>query len=482
MNFENGLDSSSKKTGIHKLGSNILIFTIGSFASKLMNYFLLPLYTAVLSQRQYGIYDIVVTTINLIYPIFTLLITESTLRFALDSSSSKSKVFTLSSAVTALSILIALAFSPLILLSSVYKDYWLFFVLYYIATAIHTLISQFTKGIEKTKTYAIGGIISTAVALALNILLLVVFKTALTGYFIASVSGLTVSSVYMFCKCRMWRYFCRITAEDKSLLRDMLRYSIPIMPNSISWWLSTSSGKYIINYHLGVAESGLFSVAYKIPSLMTVFTSIVLSAWTISAVEDFGSEKSKCLYSEVYNYFFTLIVVLSSVVIAGTKLISSILFSADFYFAWRFVPMLVTAYIFHDLSAFLGSVYTSSKKTQMLFTSTLVGAVINVLVNIVTIPKFGTIGAAFATLISYFIIWLIRFFNTGKIIRINYRYIHDCLCLLLIFAEMIIVTADIKYSLYISLVIVSVILVLQSKIIIEFSKMMLSKLKNRHSS
>lgn len=458
-----------KKTGIHKLGSNVLIFSIGSFASKLMGYFLLPFYTNILSKAEYGIYDIIITTVNLVFPIFTLLITESTMRFALDNSEDRRKVFSLSGLVMILGFMAALVVSPLILLSPTYKAFYLFFVIYYAVLAFHTFVTQFAKGIEETKKFAVSGIIGTAVTLTLNILLMAVIKLGLTGFFISAIAGMIASSIYLWFTCKMNRYIMRPQKSDFPLVKQMLGFSVPIMPNSLSWWISTSSDKYIISYVIGAAETGLYSVAYKIPSLMTVFSSIFLSAWQISSVEEFGTEKSREFYSKMYRYFFTFLVMVSSVIIAFVKQISSILFSKGFYAAWSFVPTLVVAYLFHDLAAFIGSVYTSSKKTKMLFYSTTLGAGLNIVLNIFIIPSMGGLGGAMTTLISYFVVWVIRIFDTSKIMKINFDTKTDILCLVLVVAQMILVTVGIPHSFVISLLIIVLLAGIKYKTIAEIT-------------
>lgn len=459
--------SSSKPEGMRKLGKNMLIFSIGSFASKMMGYFLIPFYTAILSNAEYGVYDIVVTTVNLVFPIFTLLITESTMRFALDKDSNCKKIFTLSFLTVCVGTLIAIAFSPLILLSNVYKEYYWFFVGYYLVYAVHTFCSQFVKGQEQTKRYAESGILGTAITLFLNILLMAVIKWGLVGYFLATIIGTLFSIVYLWIRCDLSQNFCRIEKRDVALFKEMLRYSIPIMPNALSWWISTSSDKYIISYFSGVAETGLYSIAYKIPSLMTVFTTIFFNAWQISAVEDFGSEKSKKLYSNVYSYFFASLVCIATLIITFIKVICKIIFLNEFYHAWKFVPLLIMAYVFHDLATFMGSVYTSSKKTKMLFYSTLVGATVNIILNMLIIPYLGALGGALTTFISYFIVWIIRYIDIKKVIKIENQCIRDRRCLVLLLINTLFITLDVKFSFLCAVFISIIIMSMQYKIIRE---------------
>lgn len=447
-----------QKKGLRKLGSNIIIFTIGSFASKMMNYFLLPFYTSILTQAEYGVYDIVATTSNLLYPFTTLLITEATMRFTLDREYDRKKVFTLSVVVTGIGFLVFVICSPLILLSQAYKAYYIHFLLYHFFVTLHTLVAQYSKGIEETKKYALSGIIGTAVTITSNILLMVYWDFGLEGYFVSYYIGAFASSIYLFVGCKIWKYILGIGKRDYVLLKEMLKYSLPIMPNAISWWISTSSDKYLIGYFVGVNAVGLYSIAYKIPSLMTVFTTIFFNAWQITAVEDFGTPIASKRYSQVYNWLFSIIFALSSVIILMSKIITKILFSEAFFDAWRYIPFLVAAYVFHDLSAYIGSIYTAAKKTEMLFVSTLIGAGVNLILNIFFIAKWGAIGAAITTLISYFVVWLIRLFDTKKLMVIEYAVKKNIISIVLLMIEMIIIFSDFKYSIMFG--IISVILIL----------------------
>lgn len=449
-----------QKKGLRKLGSNIIIFTIGSFASKMMNYFMLPFYTSILTQAEYGTFDIIATTSNLLYPFTTLLITEATMRFALDKKYDSAKVFSLSIIVSFTGFFIYLIFSPLILLSKLYNVYYLHFVMYHLFVTIHTLISQFTKGIEETKKYAFSGIIGTVFTLSSNFVFMLLLGWSLKGYFISFYIGSLISIVYLLFSCRLWNYISRIKRKDAALLREMLRYSLPIMPNSISWWISTSSDKYFISYFVGMEALGLYSISYKIPSLMTVFTTIFFNAWNISAVEEFGTKESNQRFSQVYSWFFSVIFLLSSVIILLSKFISMIMFSEEFFDAWRFIPFLIVAYVFHDLSAYIGSIYTASKKTEMLFISTLIGACVNIVLNIIFIAKWAAIGAAITTLISYCVVWLVRTMDTRKYGIIDCSLLKDGICILLLLCEMIIVFLDKRYSFTLAMAIVVMIMLI----------------------
>lgn len=456
--------------GEKKLGKNIAIITIGSFSSRILTFLLVPFYTSILTTEEYGIYDLVISAVNLIFPVVSLLISEAVVRFALDRNSNKAKIFTLSLIVTAIEMVVFLCFSPLILLSSTLKNYYFFFVLYFITHSIYMLVFQFVRGIEKMKQYAIAGALSTMLVILLNILLLAVFRIGLTGYFVANIASSFIGSVYLFLKCRLYRYIVPLHKEDKALLVSMLKYSVPLIPNGLSWWINTSSDKFFITYYFDAGASGLYAVAYKIPSLLTTFTNIMLNAWQISAVEDFGTEKATKFYTKIYNYYFTVTASMVAVIIAFTKFLSGMLFQKEFFEAWVFVPILMAAYFFHDLSAFIATIYTTAKKTKMLSYTTALGAVINVILNFLLIPKWGAVGAAGTTLISYFIVWGIRMIHSRTLMKLEYSYCLDILSMILLGAEIAVIYLLPKHALLIMIVIAAAVILMRTNLIIQIAK------------
>lgn len=461
------MNGTGSATGEKKLGKNIVIITIGNFSTKLLTFFLVPFYTSILSAEEYGIYDLVISTVNLIFPIISLLISEAVVRFALDKNIDKAKVFSVSLCVIAIEAIVFLCLSPLILLSNTLKEYYIFFVLYFITHLLFTFIFQFVRGIEKMKQYAIGGFLSTLLMVLLNILLLAVFKIGLTGYFVANIASSFIVCIYLFFACRLYKYVVPLEKRDKMLLSSMLKYSVPMIPNGLSWWINTSSDKFFITYYFGAGASGLYSVAYKIPSLLTTFTQIVLNAWQISAVEDFGTEGTRRFFTKIYNYYFTLTLFFVSIIVALTKIISRILFQNEFYDAWVFVPLLMVAYFFHDLSAFVATIYTTSKRTKMLSYTTLVGAVINIILNFILIPKWGAIGAVITTLISYLVVWGIRVIHSRTILRIDYNYWRDSISMVLLAVEVLVLYSCQENSLPISIAIATLIILLRVRTVIQ---------------
>lgn len=417
-----------------KLGKNVMFITIGNFASKILSFLMVPFYTTILSTAEFGTADLMTTTVNLLMPFFTLLISESLLRFSLDNLNDKVSIFTTGCAILILGTSVFFLLSPILLQFEEIKEYYLLFVAYYVVVAFHSALSYFVRGIDKVAVFSVSGVLQTLSFLGLNIFFLAVVKTGVRGYLLSMVLSNVIAILFLFCGAKLNRYI-NPNSFDWRLLKNMLQYSYPMIPNSLSWWVSNSSDKYMLTIICGVSLTGIYSVSQRIPSLFATISTIFMGAWQISAVEDFGSKESEEFFSTVYKCYSTFNIIIVSVLMCATKFLASILFAKDFYVGWKFVPILLLAFLFHGMSSFLGSVYTSAKKTRMLLISTLVAAVINIVFNFLLIPLIGGYGAAIATLISYFVIWIVRLVYSKKILRINWNKKSDILSYVLLLIQ-----------------------------------------------
>ena len=429
-----------------KLGKNIALITLGNFASKILSFFLIPLYTAVLTTGEFGVADLMTTTINLISPFFTLLVSESIMRFALDQDKDKSEVFIIGMVITCTGFLVMLCFSPLLLLSESLRPFYFLFVIYYFAVTVHSVISQFVKGIEKVAIYSMAGVIQTFCFILLNLILLLVIKTGVNGYLISLIGSHIIAAIILWVGAGVSQYIPKKISINKDLLSEMLRYSIPLIPNSLSWWVSNSADKYVLTFFCGLSVTGIYSVSQRIPSMFSIVSTVFMSAWQISAIEDFGSERSRNFFGKIYRSYSSLNILIVSALICFTRILAKFLFSNDFYIGWRFVPVLLFAYLFFAMAGFLGTVYTAAKKTKMVFISTVISALSNIVMNFMLIPRFGGMGAAIATFVSYFLVWLIRLIDSRKIIQISIDLRKDAMGYFIILAQVILMLLNSTYG------------------------------------
>lgn len=401
---------------------NIGFITVGSFASRIMAFVLVPLYTAKLSTAEYGSADLIFTTLSLLLPILTLEINEAVFRFLLDENKNKQiSVLSIGVFVSLMGVLTFVMLTPVMMLFDFLKNHLYLVIGLFITNVMYVCLSQFAKGIECVKVYSIAGVINTLIVGLLNVFFLVRLELKVEGYLLAYCLGYLGASLYlifaMYKNIRILPFY----ELPKTDIRQMLRYSIPLIPNAICWWINNASDKYILALFCTTSVVGVYSIAYKIPSLLSTISSIFFSAWQISAVEGYGTEENRAFHSKIYRAFFLSNAIICVVLIFGVRYIAHILYSNEFYEAWKYSLVLTGAYFVNAISTFLGTIYTTSKNTKMLLISSVIAAVINICLNFFLIPMWGAFGAAWATLISYVVVLVVRTYHTKKLMPIDYN-------------------------------------------------------------
>lgn len=425
---------------------NMGLMTISNFASKLLSFLLVPLYTAVLTTDEYGTYDLYATTAFLLMPIFSVCIAEAVMRFTLDKKNDTKEVFSIGfsiyvKACCIMVILIVLNYTLDII--HIFNQYPVYFVLYFCLCLLSGLLSQFAQGLEKIFDVAISGILSSATIVSLNILLLVVFPHGLSGYFISNCAAFGVVSIYLIVRLKIWKYFgLRICKDLKS---DMTNYSFPLVLSQIGWWINNVSDRYVVTWLCGAAANGIYSVAYKIPAILNVFQTIFSQAWTLSTVREID-EKNSDFYTVVYGCYNCGMVVICSLLIASNKIIATILFSNDFYVAWKYAPFLVISVVFGALSEVFNGIFTATKNSKITARTTLLGASVNTILNIVLVYFLGPLGAAVSTLISYIVVWRIRMSAAKKLVVINIKLVRDIASYVILILQSILLFIDMKIN------------------------------------
>lgn len=404
------------------LFKNIGLMTVGNFASKIMNFILIPIYTAKLSTEEYGSADLIFTTLSLLIPILSLEINEAVLRFSLaEENENKQSIFTIGSLFSVLSFLVFLVLFPIGMIFEPFRRYAIYIILLYVSNLAYICLSQFAKGNKYVKEYSICGFINTVLVAGFNILFLVKFNLKVEGYLLAYVMGYAGAVLYLIiCLRKVIRWVPRRDIERENII-EMLKYSIPLIPNAVCWWINNAANKYVLAIFCSTAAAGVFSIAYKIPSLLSVVSTIFFSAWQISAVEDFGKKECQIFYNKVFRVFFVLNGAICIILIASSKLMAHFLYANDFFIAWKYSVILICAYFLNALATFLGTIYTTSKKTKMLLLSSLLAAITNIAFNLLLIPRFDAYGAAVATLISYLVVLIVRIYDTKKIMPMSFH-------------------------------------------------------------
>ncbi len=402
-----------------RLFSNTLIFAVGTFGSKLLVFFLMPLYTHVLTDAEYGTSDLLQQSANLLVPLVTFGITDAVIRFGLDRKVRNTQVLT-TALVTLLAgfVLLFLCY-PLLALIPGLNDYTTLLCVFVMTSSLRLLFQQFVRAKGYIKLYAADGILSTAMTLLFTIVFLLGFRWGVVGYLAAIVCADGCSCLFLLYNGQILRYFRPSCLRQNSVWKEMLRYSIPMIPNTVFWWVTTVSSRYIITAMMenGTSVNGLYAAAYKWPSAIILVSNIFMNAWQMSAITE---EKGRArFFSQVFHSLSSLVFIIGSFLILFAKVITIVMVDDSYYESWQYVPILSVATVYSCMVTFLGTVYMVNKKSILSLTTTAAGAVINVIFSFALIPAFGANGAAFAMFISYLVVFLLRAFDTRRFIHMK---------------------------------------------------------------
>ncbi|MDD6175429.1 MAG: polysaccharide biosynthesis C-terminal domain-containing protein [Firmicutes bacterium] len=403
-----------------KLLSNTITFGIGTFSAKLLTFLLVPLYTRILTTAEFNASDLIQQTGNLLVPLVSVGMASALIRFGLDKSYDKVSVFSTALMTAGCGFAVFLLISPLILLVPDISEHLVLLILFVIMSALRSLCSQFVRSLGYVKLFSYDGVQSTVLTIVFNVLFLVVFRMGVTGYILATVVSDFLSALFLFLMADLHRYV-RFSKTDREVFRAMVRFSVPMIPTALFWWIINVSDRYAVTWMVGRAEAGIYAAAYKVPTIVSLVSSVFTEAWQMSAVMEKDSANRDQFFTKVFSALSSLLFLTSSALIVCSKLITKILVGPSFYESWRYIPILVVATSFSCFANFLNSVYMVERKSVLSLLTVMSGAVSNVVLNILLIPPMGVNGAALATFISYVLVFVMRAVTSRKYIRIGFH-------------------------------------------------------------
>lgn len=405
-----------------KLLNNTLIFAIGTFGSKLLSFILVRLYTGCMTTAQYGTADLLYQAANVIYPIVTLSMADALIRFGIDKAYDNKKIYTIALTTTAGGLAVLLLFTPLINSLEAFRGYGLLLFVYCFFSSFKQLAASFVRARGLVKLFAIDGIFSTLIIVVSNLILLLKFDLGVTGYVCSIIISDALSLLGLIIISELYKFF-DIKSLDKTLFKEIVKYSLPLVPTYILWWITSASDRYFVIAMVNSAENGIYSAAHKIPTLLLLVTTLFYQAWQMSAIENKDDSDLSGYYKQVYGAYSSLLFIAAAGLIMIAKPFTYILVDNDpeknFVFGYHYTPILIIAMIFQCLCQFLSSIYNVRKKSVNSMVTSIVAAVVNIVLDILLIPRLGAYGAGLATMTAYFACFMVRVFDTRSYVKFD---------------------------------------------------------------
>ena len=389
---------------------DIFLFAISTFIPKAISFFLVPLYTNCLSTIEYGVADLISTTTSLIIPILTLDVNDGVMRFTIESKkdSRPLKIAIDWIIKSIILIFILLVINDFFGFFPIERYLATFFLLNYIAISFYGVLIAYIRAIDKVGLLSSISIIVSFVTIISNILMLVVFNMGLFGYLFSGFIGYFIADIIICWKIKGTTIILGNKGIDKNLRKKMMKYSAPLVAANISWWINSSSDKYIVTAMCGVKENGIYSIAYKIPTILQMLQSIFSQAWLLSVFREYKEKSGPQYVSNTYEMYYASMSISCAALILLDIPMARFLYANDFFEAWKYVPFLLISVVFISYAGFFESILTLHKKSKIIAITTTIGAIVNIFLNFILINALGVIGAAIATMCGYLIVWITR--------------------------------------------------------------------------
>ena len=401
-----------------RLLKNTGIIAIGNISTKLISFFLLPIYTALLSTSEYGTFDYILSIATFCVPFVSLLMDESIFRFLIDCKTELDEKRVISTSIIVVFIgMICFAIIGIPVMNFLDYSYTYYAVVYILLCVISGMISALLRGIGRTDQYAIFNFLSGATNVVLNVFFIAVLRQGLRGMLAASILSLLIVSTIFIFKMRLWLYI-DLKNVDSKLAKSMITYSFPLIPNKISWTIINLSDRIILMNVVGSAATGLYAVSYKFPNLMDTVYGFFYQSWKESSARVLGNESQNDFYNMVYKYLKNFMFAIVLGLTAFMPIIFKILINKNYYNAIYYVPILLIATYFANISGFYGGIFTAYKDTKIMGTTT-IAAGINLVINLFTIKWIGVYAAALSTLIANLVVYMYRKRKVGRYIKLN---------------------------------------------------------------
>lgn len=411
--------------GYRALFVNIGLFAVNTVATKLITFLLVPLYTYYMNARQFGVTDMAATVVNLVMPLATLSIADATLRYAMEDEGSRRDYIATGLLVTALSCVLVLCGLPLLdlgVFGGLGGYRWLF-LLSYAANAAQLFLSNVARAVDEVGAIPVASSISAFATGALAYLFVGPLAWGVEGYFWSLIAGNAAGALWYLLGARLTRFFGVVdVATVRRCLRPMLRYALPLIPNALFWWVGTSVNRFFITSMLGIASSGLFAAASKIPALLNVICGVFQQAWTLSAFQEYRRADVSAFFTRVLRVFQCGMMLSASAIVLCAPWIAGVMLRREFYASWTLVPPLIVAFYLNAMNAFYGTVYTASMRTRALFTTTVAGSAVIVGATWALLPSMGLMGACLAMIACNAVVLVGRMIGSRRLIEVRVHW------------------------------------------------------------
>lgn len=420
---------------LKNLIKNTIIFAFGNIISKSLFIILLPILTGYYNTDEFGKIDLFIMMLSLFIVILGFNSTEFLIKDVSKNINNNTVIKETLNAVLFLNNITSLF---LISISIIFYTSGYYFLLYVaLASSLQVTentLKQFHRSIDNNIVYVSSEIIYTTI-FSFILLTSISYDLGYEFYFLSVIIALLFNISYLLLSKKIFR-FIHFNIPGKKKLLEIIKFSFPLMLNSIMWYLINLGNRYFLIFFIGISAAGILAANSRIPLMIVLLYSYVYKALQIIIYRD-ETSNSKPAINLAFGLLFTIVILLS----IFNEQITNLLLSSEYQSISNWIPLMYLSSIFSSYSSILGINYMISNTTSAAFRTSLMCAFVSVIGNVTFIPLFGIPGAIISICISFLTLIIIRiitikdlivaadtykFFVSSFIVLIIFIIIHSC--------------------------------------------------------
>ncbi|MFR4582432.1 lipopolysaccharide biosynthesis protein [Clostridium cadaveris] len=397
------------------LFKNTGIIAIGQISTKVINFLLLPLYTSLLTKTEYGLVDLLSTYASFIIVVVGLQMSQAMFRFLVTCRDDELRKTTIISTLISATFIMCILYTIIFSIFNSFFDvqYKWFLVIYVIVVIFLQTTSGITRGLGDNVDYAAGNFLSAAITILLNVLFIAFLRLGVKAMLLSYIIGPLVGGIFQLFKSRIYRYI-DIKKFDKNELRIFMNYSLPLIPNELSWSIIHASDRMIISAVLTVAANGLIAVASKFSVIYTTIFSVFNTSWTEQVVLHYKDNGGPQYISDMFEKVIMFFGCMAIGIIGCMPFVFKILVNNQFANAYNLIPLYMIAVFFNAVIGMISAIYLVENETKLIAISTMVAALINLIVDIILVKIIGIYAAPISSICGYLVISVWRLIDVNK--------------------------------------------------------------------
>ena len=421
---ENENNSKAQNRG-SKFMKDIGVYAIGNIGSKLITFLMVPMYTYfVHDTSDFGYYDICLAVCLLLIPFVTLQLRDGAFRFLLDCDSDTQRkrivTFVSRTMVSTMSLTLVIAGAMALFTNIQYLGYAVGLL---IAMSLQEVYSQVFRGLGNNRAFVAVGILSALGIGVFSILFVAGLGWGIKGIFLANIIARILALIVVEARVRLITCHTSWKIDSRQVAHDIIRYTLPLLPGSLCWWLTGSSDRLFISHFLGLDVNGVYAVAIRFTGIIYTLAIIFYQAWQETAILQYNSPDRDSFFSKMFNsYIFLLAGILVGYVFM-LKVNYGWLVASEYRESLSFIyPLGLSAVIF-AIAAFFDMGYQCAKDTKRTLPAIVLAAIVNVALNFTLIKPLGVYGVILTLLVTYLVLVIYRWHDMRRyfVLKINRR-------------------------------------------------------------